>query len=341
MSNGKGVGQGKTKNSGSDPELETDEEFLLEDGEGLDDGGSEGNDDVPTWIPPGLRDGLPAHLGGGLPPGWGGAVPGLLNTKSNRPSEDDDGGDDENDGGDAPGTASLLLLEDGTLFDESYYLEQNPDVAAAGVSALDHYLNFGADEGRLPSAEGTTADDEGVIELEDGTLFDEAYYLAQNPDVAAAGVSAVDHYLAFGADEGRAPSPIDTPLEGDDTDNELIGDVANNLLNGGAGSDTIDGGDGIDLLNGGADDDVLTGGAGSDVFVLDVGGGNDLITDFNVAEDVLLLDDASGITSFEELLAAATINESGDVVLSIGEDSVTLQGISSTDDLTSDAFAFF
>ena len=34
-------------------------------------------------------------------------------------------------------------------FDSSRYLELNPDVAAAGVNASDHYLAFGKDEGRL------------------------------------------------------------------------------------------------------------------------------------------------------------------------------------------------
>ncbi len=39
-------------------------------------------------------------------------------------------------------------------------------------------------------------------------LFDTGFYLAQNPDVAAAGVNPLGHYLAFGGGEGRDPSAI-------------------------------------------------------------------------------------------------------------------------------------
>lgn len=38
-------------------------------------------------------------------------------------------------------------------FDPNYYLEQNPDVLAAGIDPLTHFLVFGRDEGRLPMAE--------------------------------------------------------------------------------------------------------------------------------------------------------------------------------------------
>ncbi|MFC1455632.1 class I SAM-dependent methyltransferase [Microvirga arabica] len=38
-------------------------------------------------------------------------------------------------------------------------------------------------------------------------LFDKEWYLAQNLDVAAAGADALDHFLLFGGQEGRASSP--------------------------------------------------------------------------------------------------------------------------------------
>ena len=64
-------------------------------------------------------------------------------------------------------------------FDPSFYLLSNPDVAAAGVDPLAHFLTFGGKEGRAP----------------DG-LFDVKYYLAHNPDVAGAGVNPLLHYFA-------------------------------------------------------------------------------------------------------------------------------------------------
>jgi hypothetical protein len=36
--------------------------------------------------------------------------------------------------------------------DTNWYLEQNPDVAAAGMDAQFHYEHYGAREGRLPYA---------------------------------------------------------------------------------------------------------------------------------------------------------------------------------------------
>ncbi|MHC4104396.1 MAG: sulfotransferase family protein [Planctomycetota bacterium] len=39
-------------------------------------------------------------------------------------------------------------------------------------------------------------------------LFDSAYYLKKNPDVANSGINPVIHYLAFGAKERRNPNPL-------------------------------------------------------------------------------------------------------------------------------------
>jgi hypothetical protein len=51
------------------------------------------------------------------------------------------------------------------LFDRTFYLRTNPDVAAAGVDPLRHYLTHGAAEQRQPHP-----------------LFDPAYYLACCPE---------------------------------------------------------------------------------------------------------------------------------------------------------------
>ena len=56
---------------------------------------------------------------------------------------------------------------------------------------LDHYATFGWTEGRNPSAQ-----------------FDGARYLAENPDVAAAGMNPLAHFLQFGRYEGRQYYPI-------------------------------------------------------------------------------------------------------------------------------------
>ncbi len=76
-----------------------------------------------------------------------------------------------------------------TGFDFNYYLEQNPDVAAAGIDPYQHFQIWGWHEGRNPNAE-----------------FDTSGYLIHNTDVAAAGMNPLDHYNIFGWHEGRDPS---------------------------------------------------------------------------------------------------------------------------------------
>lgn len=66
------------------------------------------------------------------------------------------------------------MLDAAGLFNESFYLAQNPDVAAAvqsGVIAngFQHFIESGQFQVRQPSP-----------------LYDESYYLSTNPDVAQA-----------------------------------------------------------------------------------------------------------------------------------------------------------
>jgi hypothetical protein len=82
----------------------------------------------------------------------------------------------------------VRLIAASGLFDSDWYLEQYPDVRAARISPLVHYLRHGAAEGRDPNP-----------------LFDSDWYLDRYPDVRAAGVNPLLHYLRDGAREGRDP----------------------------------------------------------------------------------------------------------------------------------------
>ena len=107
------------------------------------------------------------------------------------------------------------MVQDQTTFNEAAYLDANPDVARAigqpGVeSAWDHFQNFGKREGRQgffvePQQEAEKSNEGNE------RYFNEAAYLAANPDVAAAigqpGVeSGYQHYINFGQNEGRKAS---------------------------------------------------------------------------------------------------------------------------------------
>ena len=192
-------------------------------------------------------------------------------------------------------------------FNTTYYLNNNPDVLAAvtagKTTAFQHFVNFGAKEGRSPTALFNSATylmnnadvanavgsgsiqsawdhfvNVGIVEgRSNGTFtgtFNSTLYLASNPDVAAAvsGTnasfrSAYEHFLLFGANEGRAafntagqaittnPGSTFTLTTGIDN---IIGTSGNDLINAGettgpaatlTAGDFINGGAGIDTLN--------------------------------------------------------------------------------------------
>ena len=98
-------------------------------------------------------------------------------------------------------TLEIGGLQLAQLYDETFYLRHNPDVAnavrvGAFSSGFDHFVNFGVREGRNPSV-----------------LYDEAFYLDANLDVAqavSAGyfASGFEHFLLFGHRENRNPSHL-------------------------------------------------------------------------------------------------------------------------------------
>lgn len=67
----------------------------------------------------------------------------------------------------------------------------------------------------------------------------------------------------------------------------ITGNSADNYIRGGDGMDVINGGGGRDTLNGEGGNDTLTGGADVDVFVMEKGGGDDVLTDFTEGVDII------------------------------------------------------
>ncbi len=111
-------------------------------------------------------------------------------------------------------------------------------------------------------------------------------------------------------------------------DDELLGGDGDDELFGGEGNDTLDGGDGNDLLDGRAGGDTLTGGPGADLFLYfaSYDNGADTITDFNGAEDTILLD---GFAAAEVEVQTA----GGDTVIGLpGGARITLSGVIELDE---------
>ena len=135
-------------------------------------------------------------------------------------------------------------------FNESYYLAEHPDVAAAvtdgsWASGLAHYLAIGRAAGWHGFAPFTRV--QGTIGADDVVLREGGeQFLGAAGNDKAAGLAGADVLL------GEA---------GNDT---LLGGLGNDTLLGGTGNDLLTGGDDADLLQGGAGIDTLTGGAGND-----------------------------------------------------------------------------
>jgi hypothetical protein len=89
---------------------------------------------------------------------------------------------------------SASLLRKSPLFDPDWYLSRYPDVAAAGIDPVVHYLESGWREGRDPSPRFSTTS-----------------YLKANADVAQAALNPLLHYLEFGYSEGRHINELSRP----------------------------------------------------------------------------------------------------------------------------------
>jgi Ca2+-binding RTX toxin-like protein len=95
-------------------------------------------------------------------------------------------------------------------------------------------------------------------------------------------------------------APNDDILDGTSRRDVLDGGLGNDFLKGRGGKDKLSGGDGDDLLIGGNGKDVLTGGTGQDTFGYELmKEGGDRITDFNVSEDAIDIDDLLKTNPFD------------------------------------------
>jgi hypothetical protein len=110
------------------------------------------------------------------------------------------------------------------------------------------------------------------------------------------------------------------------------GGAGDDMLMGGTGSDILNGGDGNDTLVSGLGATVLTGGAGSDLFVFGAGTGMDIVRDFEVGVDRLMLVDRD-----EAAVLDTAVEMAGSTLLDLGEGrTVLLFGMSldqASDDL--------
>jgi len=184
------------------------------------------------------------------------------------------------------------------------------------------------------------------IEMENGA--DELVVLLSQTGLEFDGNNGADYIKVVGSFGG-------VTINGSNGSDWIEGSTGSDLISGGRGidylfgnlgNDTIDGGQGDDHITGGKGNDALTGGKGADTFYFNysatssnvsllLSDGYDTITDFDILEDRLVLDDTNGVTNTNRI----TFNQTADGLeiefgglLGFQTAGVTLEGVQVGDD---------
>jgi Ca2+-binding RTX toxin-like protein len=203
----------------------------------------------------------------------------------------------------------LVFVNNTTTFSGIEYVSANDgDDTVMGSTANETILG-GAGNDNITGAGGGDFLDGGTgADLLTGGLGDDRFIIDSTGDrvyeLAGEGsdvIVASLNYRLLAASEIElfyAAAGIDPlSLIGNGYGQSMVGNNGANRLFGMVGADTLIGNAGNDSLYGGAGNDSMTGGAGLDSFVFDIAPNrvtnSDVITDFNVADDRFLLDDAA------------------------------------------------
>ena len=80
-------------------------------------------------------------------------------------------------------------IKNSQLYNNEFYLRNNPDVRLAKMNPIKHYFFHGGFEGRKPSPD-----------------FDSAFHIENNPDVKMTGMNPLVHNLLLGKEKSRKQS---------------------------------------------------------------------------------------------------------------------------------------
>ncbi len=231
------------------------------------------------------------------------------------------------------------------------------DLLYGGVGADRLFGNTGVDELHGGAGDDYISGGDGVDQIwgDDG---DDTIYGRSGWDVIYAGngndriyaSEGVDHVYGGGGNDwisGGSGWDVLAGDAGDDTlygnfgadvldggagrDN-LIGGSGDDTLRGGAGNDTLFGNQGLDQIDGGTGDDVLRGGTLRDEFIFRVGDDADIISDFELNQDILKFATGltGGLTDGSQIVSQFASLHGADVVFTFGGgDQITLESISS------------
>lgn len=227
-----------------------------------------------------------------------------------------DHGDNRLDGA---GGSDVLHGNDGA----DYIVGRRGDDSLEGNSGNDRlYGGSGTDTLRGGDGDDYLRDESGRDIFDGGEGQDTAAYWGHS--------SGVTVNLETGANSsGDTYISIENILGSNKADDHLTGDAQNNYLRGAAGNDTLIGGSGADTLRGDSGNDVMTGDDGGDLFVFHNSFGQDVVTDFDVSQDVLDVSSVEAFTSFSDVITNHASQVGTDVVISVsGSHHITLEDVS-------------
>lgn len=221
-------------------------------------------------------------------------------------------------------------------------------ISLQGMEATNRIINHGTIEASYYAVDGSFGADiiinrgvmKGTISLKDGNdVFDNRggtvdHDISSNGgnDMLITDDAAVKLSEADGGGRDTVKSTVSYTLNAYVEDLVLIGGAdangvgndMNNHLDGNGGINTLAGGIGKDRLDGHKGDDILIGGAGGDVFVFITGSGHDTINDFEKGVDRIDLRGFDAITSFADLKQHHLTDNGNDLIIHVGDDTLSL-----------------
>ena len=214
---------------------------------------------------------------------------------------------------------------DGGSGDDFIYGGDGDDVISGGGGA--DAINGGVGDDQLQGGAGADLlrGNSGDDELRGGDDADQLYGGGGADQIFGDGG---DDFLSgvTGNDELYGGAGNDT-LFGKADDDLLDGGVGDDRLTGNSGDDRLIGGDGEDRLAGGGGDDVLIGGDGRDFYIFGDERGADIIEDFQVGSDLLVLRNRSfgdRPLAYEDLEITAS---GADTIITDRGLEITLEGV--------------
>ncbi|TGX53934.1 hypothetical protein E5A73_07300 [Sphingomonas gei] len=193
------------------------------------------------------------------------------------------------------------------------------DALAPGATQVDHFSYTVTDAAGLTSTATVSVTVTGIADgvVRNGTFFTETINGTAGEDRLWGGGLGNDTLNGLGGHDW---------LSGGLGNDKLDGGDGNDVLFASLGDDTLLGGNGKDVLFGSYGNDKLWGGAGADSFHFGANFGDDIVYDFNTAEDQIILDDGVKVTRTK----VQDVNGDGakDLVLTLSVGSVTLLGVS-------------